>query len=35
MIKEGYEKITQSLFNQMVDLQTLYNDTTAVDMQLN
>jgi len=33
--KEGYEEITQSLFNQMVDLQTLYNDTTAVDMQLN
>ncbi len=33
--KEGYEEITKSLFDQMVNLQTLYNDTTAVDMHLN
>jgi len=29
-----YEKITKTLFDQMTDLQELYNDTTAVDIQL-
>ncbi len=33
--KEGYEEITQSLFNKLVDLQEQYNDTTAVDVKLN
>jgi arylsulfatase A-like enzyme len=33
--KQGYEEITKSLFDQMVDLQKQYNDTTAVDVNLN
>ena len=32
--KEGYEDITKSLFNRLVELQTQYNDTTAVNVQL-
>jgi len=32
---EGYEEITKSLFDQLVNLQTQYNDTTAVDVHLN
>jgi hypothetical protein len=33
--KSGYEEITESLFNQLVGLQILYNDTTAVNVHLN
>lgn len=33
--KKEYEEITKSLFNQMLDLQKQYNDTTAVDIHLN
>ena len=33
--QKGYEEITQSMFNQLVDLQKQYNDTTAVDVRLN
>ena len=29
------QRCTKSLFDQMVNLQTLYNETTAVDIQLN
>jgi tRNA 2-selenouridine synthase SelU len=32
---EGYEEITKSLFDQLLNLQKQYNDTTAVDVQLN
>ena len=32
--KKDYEEITKSLFDQMTDLQKLYNDTTLVDIQL-
>ena len=33
--KEGYEEITKSLFEQLVNLQKQYNDTKAVDVRLN
>jgi arylsulfatase A-like enzyme len=33
--QKGYEEITQSLFNQLIQLQIQYNDTTAVDVRLN
>jgi hypothetical protein len=33
--KEGYEEITKSLFDQLVNLQKQYNDTMAVDVRLN
>jgi arylsulfatase A-like enzyme len=32
---EGYEEITKSLFDQLVNLQKQYNDSTAVDVRLN
>lgn len=32
--KEGYKEITKSLFDQMVNLQAQYKDTTAVDVSL-
>lgn len=32
--KEGYKKITKTLFDQMINLQALYKDTTAVDVHL-
>lgn len=33
--QKGYEEITQTLFNQLVDLQKQYKDTTAVNVRLN
>ena len=33
--KEGYEKITQTLYTELLDLQKKYNDTTVVDVKLN
>ena len=33
--KDGYEEITNSLFEQLLDLQTKYNDTTVVNVKLN
>ena len=32
---QGYEEITKSLFEQLINLQTQYKDTTAVDVRLN
>ena len=33
--EKGYGQITQTLFNQLVDLQKHYNDSTAVNVHLN
>jgi arylsulfatase A-like enzyme len=33
--KKGYEEITQTLFDQLVELQKQYKDTTAVNVHLN
>lgn len=33
--KKGYEDLTRSLFNDLVNLQTQYKDSTAVDVELN